>query len=118
MPGRLPSSLFPSSARFASPGRSCAPAATAASGGIMRTDLSPIAQHLILLFSAHAGHLTAAEVRRQLPDADEMEFYRELQMLVRTGIVRRDFETATSELVYWFADKHRPNGVTDPAGIA
>lgn len=79
----------------------------------MRTDLSPIAQHLILILNECVNHMSAKQLRAKLPDADEMSFYNDLLMLVRTGVFNRGYDTKSGELVYWLASCVRPNGVTD-----
>ncbi|CAG4906327.1 hypothetical protein [Paraburkholderia saeva] len=79
----------------------------------MRTNLSPIAQHLILILNECVTCMTAKQLRAKLPDADEMTFYKELQMLVSTEVFRRGLETKSGELAYWLTANVRPNGVAD-----
>ncbi|MDQ7981374.1 hypothetical protein QYH69_29510 [Paraburkholderia sp. SARCC-3016] len=77
----------------------------------MRNDLSPIAKHLILMFSRCTTYMTAEQVRAQLPDADKSALFDELLMLSRSEVVCRGIATSTQELVYWFADNGKPAGV-------
>jgi hypothetical protein len=74
----------------------------------MLTELSTIAQHLILLFSQCDGYLSSDEVQAKLPDADQGTVCHELLMLCRSGVVHRGVHSTNREMVYWFADRPRP----------
>lgn len=75
----------------------------------MRTDLSDIAKHLILLFRDKSAALNFDEIRKQLPDADFQGIITELMMLWRSDIVRRGVDAETGRVVYWLSDvtQHR-----------
>ncbi|CDY77982.1 hypothetical protein BGLT_06788 [Caballeronia glathei] len=70
----------------------------------MRTDLSDIAKHLILLLRDKSAALNFDELREQLPDADFQWIVAELMMLWRSRVVRRGVDTKTGRVVYWLND--------------
>ena len=72
----------------------------------MRTDLSQIAKHLVLLLPDKSYPLNFDEIHEQLPDADFQGIVAELMMIGRARVVRRGVDVKAGRVVYWLNDAY------------
>lgn len=81
----------------------------------MRTELSPIAKHLLAMLD-QSVYLTTTRIVHALPDADDRAVGIEICKLIRSGIVTRGFvrHSEPLEIAYWLESKPRPPGVVGP----
>ena len=81
----------------------------------MRTELSPIAKHLLAMLD-QCVYLTTTRIVHALPDADDHAVAIEICKLIRAGIVTRGFvrHSEPLEIAYWLESKPRPPGVVGP----
>jgi len=81
----------------------------------MRTELSPIAKHLLAMLD-QCVYLTTTRIVHALPDADDRAVAIEICKLIRAGIVTRGFvrHSEPLEIAYWLESKPRPPGVVGP----
>ena len=81
----------------------------------MRTELSPIAKHLLAMLDQFV-YLTTTRIVHALPDADDRAVAIEICKLIRAGIVTRGIvrHSEPLEIAYWLESKPRPPGVVGP----
>jgi len=81
----------------------------------MRTELSPIAKHLLAMLD-QSVYLTTTRIVHALPDADDRAVAIEICKLIRAGIVTRGFVRYSEplEIAYWLESKPRPPSVVGP----
>jgi hypothetical protein len=81
----------------------------------MRTELSPIAKHLLAMLDQFV-YVTTTRIVHALPDADDRAVAIEICKLIRAGIVTRGFvrHSEPLETAYWLKSKRCPPGVVEP----